>query len=513
MKLYQGIEDLLHYAKYNAMITEDEMVYSRNQLLDLFHEDNWEDPGDTIFNHLEDPKQDIEDGFLLEAILNVLLDEANRRGLVGDNTVTERDLFDAKIMNCVMPRPGELREVFQTFYRYDPKEATDWFYNFSKNTDYIRRYRIKKDLRWETETPYGLMQISVNLSKPEKDPKAIAAAKQSTQKAYPQCQLCLDNVGYAGRLDHPGRANHRVMPIDLAGEPWYFQYSPYVYYNEHCIVFAKKHEPMEINAHTFDRLLDFVWKFPHYFIGSNADLPIVGGSILTHNHFQGGSHTFPMDQAPLEVRFTVPGYSGVQCGVVHWPLSVIRLQGYSVPPMVALAEHILETWKNYSDPEVGILAETNGERHNTITPIARKRGEVLELDLVLRNNRTTEEHPMGLFHPHADKHHIKKENIGLIEVMGLAVLPARLKGEIMKLSDALVYGKDCRQDAELEKHADWADEIRAKYKKITPENVNGILCDEIGNVFVGVLEDAGVFKCTQEGRMAFQRFLESMDVR
>ncbi|MCR4842755.1 MAG: UDP-glucose--hexose-1-phosphate uridylyltransferase [Eubacterium sp.] len=508
--LYQPVKDLINYALQTRLITEDEVVYSRNRILQLFNEPGWEEPKDTIFNHLDSPREALDDGFILEQILKQLLDIAAERGLVGDNTVTERDLFDSKIMDCVMPRPGEIATAFRTFYRADAREATDWFYEFSQNTDYIRRYRVSKDLNWATPSEYGDIEISVNLSKPEKDPKAIAAARESASHAYPKCQLCIDNVGYGGRLDHPGRSNHRAISIDLCGEPWYFQYSPYVYYNEHCIVLSEEHRPMHVDATTFDRLLDFVSKFPHYFVGSNADLPIVGGSILSHDHFQGGRHTFPMEKAPIEVVFGIPGYEGVKVAVLHWPLSVIRLQSYHIPALVSLADHILEVWRSYTDEEAGIFCETDGVPHNTITPIARKAGDVYELDLALRCNVTSDEHPLGVFHPHEDKWHIKKENIGLIEVMGLAILPGRLASDMQKLSECLVKGVDVSTVPELEAHADWTREILAKYDHIGADNVNQIICDEVGNVFTSVLEDCGVFKCTDEGRMQMQRFLEKL---
>ncbi len=508
--IYQPIKDLLEYAKFTRIITEYEEVYSRNRILSLMREDNWEEPKDTIFNHLEDKQGAVDDGFVLEAVLKQLCDAAAQRTIIDGDSINERDNFTAELMDCIMPRPNEVIDVFRTFYRANPKEATDWYYEFSKNTDYIRRYRISKDLKWVRESEYGDMEITVNLSKPEKDPKAIAAAGKSSKKEYPACQLCADNTGYKGRLDHPGRANHRIIPVDICGEPWYLQYSPYVYYNEHCIVLSDNHRPMKIGAETFDRLLDFVEKFPHYFIGSNADLPIVGGSILSHDHFQGGRHVFPIEEADIEGVFEVDGFSGVKCAIVKWPMSVIRIVGYTPPAIVALANHILETWREYSDPEAGIFARTDDELHNTITPIARTRENLFEMDLVLRNNITSKEHPLGVFHPHEDLWHIKKENIGLIEVMGMAILPGRLKDEIRLLSECMVEGKDPGDIREIAKHADWAAAIKDKYDRIDESNINQILCDEIGDVFVRVLEDAGVFKKTPEGRKAFERFIAAL---
>ena len=390
-----------------------------------------------------------------------------------------------------------------------PKAATDWFYGFCQDTDYIRRYRIARDVKWVTSTAYGDLDITINLSKPEKDPKAIAAARTAVQSGYPKCQLCRENEGYAGRMNHPARQNHRIIPITIDGQDWFFQYSPYVYYNEHCIVFNGRHVPMKIDRSAFRKLLDFVVQFPHYFVGSNADLPIVGGSILSHDHFQGGHYTFAMERAEIEKTVSFPGFDDVTAGIVKWPMSVIRLRCADDNRLVDLAEKILTAWRAYSDPDAGIYAETNGEPHNTITPIARRRGDQYELDLVLRNNLTTEEYPLGVFHPHAELHHIKKENIGLIEVMGLAVLPSRLKSELAQLAETLVQGGDLRADEAIAKHADWAEELKTRYT-FTEENVMNILHTEVGHVFARVLEDAGVYKCTPEGRLAFERFINSV---
>ena len=418
-----------------------------------------------------------------------------------------RDLFDTKLMGALTPMPREVIAIFRELYEKSPEAATDWYYKFSCDTDYIRRYRIAKDMRWKYDSDYGTIDITINLSKPEKDPKAIAAAKLAPQSGYPKCLLCTENEGYAGRMNHPARQNHRVIPLTIAGGDWRLQYSPYVYYNEHCIVFNSQHIPMKIDKAAFQKLLDFVTVFPHYFVGSNADLPIVGGSILSHEHFQGGHYTFAMETAPVEQAISFKGFEDVQAGIVKWPMSVIRIRGKDAARLADLADKILTCWRGYSDPAAMIYAETDGEPHNTITPIARRRGEDYELDLVLRNNLTTEEHPLGLFHPHADKHHIKKENIGLIEVMGLAVLPSRLKGELTALAEAIVAGKDVAADEVLSKHAAWVAELKTRHS-FTAENAMDIVLQETGRVFAEVLEDAGVYKCTTEGREAFRRFIE-----
>ena len=408
------------------------------------------------------------------------------------------------------PKPSQVIKEFRTYYEESPKKATEFFYEFSQDTNYIRRDRVKKDMKWKVNSPYGEIDITINLSKPEKDPKAIAAAKNAKQSSYPKCQLCMENEGYAGRINHPARQNHRIMPLTINNSKWGFQYSPYVYYNEHCIVFNGQHVPMKIDKVAFTKLFDFVKQFPHYFLGSNADLPIVGGSILTHDHFQGGHYEFAMERAKIEKEFTIPGYEDVKAGIVHWPLSVIRIQSKDEKRLIELADYILKKWRGYTDKEAYIFAETDGGPHNTITPIARKKGDMYELDLTLRNNITTKECPLGLYHPHNEYHHIKKENIGLIEVMGLAVLPSRLKGEMEHLSECLVKGEDIRQHEDLKKHASWVDEIKEKYQDINKENVEDILKEEIGQVFVKVLEDAGVYKCNEEGRKAFDRFIATL---
>ena len=439
----------------------------------------------------------------LEEILRGLLDNAVQRGVCGDD-ITSRDLFDTKLMGALTPAPREVRKEFAMHYAQSPESATDWFYRFSQDTDYIRRYRIQKDMRWMTSTEYGNLDITINLSKPEKDPKAIAAAKSAPQSSYPKCQLCLENEGYAGRINHPARQNHRVIPVAIAGADWYFQYSPYVYYNEHCIVFNSEHVPMVIDRSVFAKLLDFVTLFPHYFIGSNADLPIVGGSILSHEHFQGGRYCFPMERAAVERELHFSEFGDVKAGIVKWPMSVIRLNCPDKERLVELADKILRCWRSYTDRTAFIIAQTDNTPHNTITPIARRRGDSYELDLVLRNNITTEEHPLGVYHPHAELHHIKKENIGLIEVMGLAVLPARLKNELAELETAILT--DSPISGDIEKHAEWVESLKGKYT-FTPENVASILKVEVGKVFAKVLEHAGVFKRTEDGNAAFERFI------
>ena len=445
----------------------------------------------------------------LHEILEVLTENAVQRGVCDDNQVA-RDLFDTKLMGALTPAPHEVRGKFRRLYAESPKAATDWFYAFSQDTNYIRRDRIAKDEKWKYESQYGVLDITINLSKPEKDPKAIAAAKLAPQAGYPKCLLCIQNEGYAGRMNHPARQNHRIIPMVINDSPWFMQYSPYVYYNEHCIVFNSQHTPMAINRATFRKLLDFVGQFPHYFVGSNADLPIVGGSILSHDHFQGGNYTFAMAAAPVEKELFFAGFSDVTAGIVKWPMSVIRLQSKDSDRLVELADKILLAWRGYTDEAAVVYAETDGVPHNTITPIARRRGEDYELDLVLRNNLTTEEHPMGLYHPHAELHHIKKENIGLIEVMGLAVLPSRLKAELAELKTAILENRDIASDEVLGKHAPWVAELKQRYT-FTEENTQEILRKEVGAVFARVLEDAGVYKCTAEGRQAFARFVVAVN--
>ena len=458
----------------------------------------------------EEPGE-ITDEISLEDTLNALTDYAAEQGILENNSVVYRDLFDTRLMNCLMPRPSEVVKKFRGEYEKSPEDATAYFYKLSQDSDYIRRYRVCKDLKWITKTEYGDLDITVNLSKPEKDPKAIAAAKTMKQSGYPKCLLCMENVGYAGRINHPARNNHRIIPLTLNGESWGFQYSPYVYYNEHCIVFNGKHTPMKIDRNTFKKLFDFVTMFPHYFLGSNADLPIVGGSILTHDHFQGGHYEFAMAKAPVEKKWVFPGFEDVDAGIVHWPMSCIRLTSEDDARLVELADKILTAWRGYSDEKCFIFAETDGEPHNTITPIARMRDGKYQLDLVLRNNITTPEHPLGVYHPHAKLHHIKKENIGLIEVMGLAVLPSRLKAEMADVETALAAHTPAAEYGEsIQKHAEWAMDILARHPELNAENVHSIVQDEVGHVFEQVLEDAGVYKMDVAGRAGFERFLSTI---
>ncbi len=445
----------------------------------------------------------------LESTLKEILDYAVNNGIIEDGIVS-RDLFDTKLMGLMLPMPSNVTDKFYELYKESPKKATDYYYKLSCDSDYIRRYRIKKDLKWQTKTEYGTLDITVNLSKPEKDPKAIAAAKNAPQSGYPKCLLCKECEGYAGRINFPARQNHRIIPVRINESDWFFQYSPYVYYNEHCIVFNSEHTPMSINPNTFRKLFDFVKQFPHYFVGSNADLPIVGGSILSHDHFQGGNYTFAMAKAEIEKDVSFSGFEDVKAGILKWPMSVIRLSSKDTERIILLATKILSAWRGYTDESSFIFAETDGTPHNTITPIARKNGENFELDLVLRNNITTDEHPLGVFHPHSELHHIKKENIGLIEVMGLAVLPARLKDEISELKKAILNNENIRDNENLSKHGDWVDEIKLKYPEISEDSIDKILKDEIGIVFSKVLEHAGVFKRTKEGTEAFLKFIESV---
>lgn len=493
-----NIKKLVSYGLQTGLVPEEDAVYTTNRLLELFGLDELD--ADGILAAVKPDE--------LETVLGQMCDYAYEKGLIAENTVTYRDLFDTKIMGMLMPRPGEVIRRFRELYEKEsPEAATDYYYKLSRDSDYIRRYRVCKDIKWIAPTKYGDLDITINLSKPEKDPKAIAAAKNAKQSGYPKCLLCRENEGYAGRVNHPARQNHRIIPVTINGSRWGFQYSPYVYYNEHCIVFNFEHVPMKIEHATFCKLFDFVKQFPHYFVGSNADLPIVGGSILSHDHFQGGHYEFAMAKAPVERSFVVKGFEDVAAGVVQWPMSVIRLNGKDTDRIIALADLILEKWREYTDEEAFIYAYTDNEPHNTITPIARKRGNDFELDLVLRNNITTEEHPLGVYHPHAKLHHIKKENIGLIEVMGLAVLPARLKEEIARLKEAILAGDNIRGDQELAKHADWVEEFLPKYDKIDAANIDAVIEKEIGLVFMEVLEDAGVYKRTEEGQKAFDRFI------
>lgn len=493
--IYQAIEGLVAYALRTGLIDASESIYTRNRLLDILREEAFE-PAEP---------QPTE----LPALLGVLTEHAVQKGLCADTTES-RDIFDTRLMNCLTPRPQEVNRLFREKYQTSPSAATDWFYRFSGDVNYIRRDRIARDRRWKISSEYGELDITINLSKPEKDPRDIAAAGRSQAVGYPLCALCAENVGYAGRIGHPARANHRIIPLSLCGEDWFLQYSPYVYYNEHCIVLNSRHVPMKISRQAFDRLFDFVRQFPHYFLGSNADLPIVGGSILSHDHFQGGRYTFAMEKAPVEENFCVPSYNDVTCGIVRWPLSVIRLRGADSERVAALAAVILAKWRSYTDRDAMILSETDGIPHNTITPIARRRGEDFELDLCLRNNLTTPEHPLGLYHPHAQRHHIKKENIGLIEVMGLAVLPARLNRELSLLEEYIARGEDIASEPSIAKHAAWAAGFAPALQGQAPAAIRSALEQEVGRAFVGVLEDAGVYRRTPEGKAAFRRFVQAV---
>ena len=511
--IQERILELTEYALVTGLVEPEDRRFTINRLLELFHLDELEDEVAAAYAKRTPMTQESAEA-ALEGILNEMLDYAAEDGLMPEDTITYRDLFDTKIMSMLVPRPSEVvRRFYDLYEKESPQAATDYFYKLSRDTDYIRRYRVKKDLKWIADTEFGTLDITINLSKPEKDPKAIAAAKLAKQSGYPKCLLCKENEGYAGRVNHPARNNHRIIPITVNDSQWGFQYSPYVYYNEHCIVFNGVHTPMKIERATFVKLFDFVKLFPHYFLGSNADLPIVGGSILSHDHFQGGHYTFAMAKAPIEQKFEMEGFEDVEAGIVKWPMSVLRTRSKNPDRLIDLGEKVLRAWRSYTDEDAFIYAETDGEPHNTITPIARKNGDFYELDLVLRNNITTDEYPLGVYHPHAKLHHIKKENIGLIEVMGLAVLPSRLKQELADLAEAILSGGDIRSNPELEKHADWVDEFLPKYEHITSENINEILQKEVGLVFEQVLEDAGVYKCTPEGREAFARFLRSVGFR
>lgn len=512
------ILQLADYGVATGLVPQSDYVYTVNRLLETLGLDEISD--EVWKEHKQIVTQEDAEA-ALEDILAELLDDAYERGMFESNSVVYRDLFDTKLMGCLVSRPSEVQGRFKDLYENTSAQAaTDYFYKLSCDSNYIRRARIKKDRKWTTDTEFGTLDITINLSKPEKDPKAIAAAKNAKASSYPKCQLCRENEGYAGRVNHPARQNHRIIPVTINHSDWFFQYSPYVYYNEHCIVFNAEHTPMKIEKATFGKLLDFVEQFPHYFVGSNADLPIVGGSILSHDHFQGGHYEFAMAKAPVEKELVFKGFEDVKAGIVKWPMSVIRISAPQKERLIELADKILLAWRGYTDEDAFIFAETEGEPHNTITPIARKRGNDYELDLVLRNNITTEEHPLGVYHPHAKLHHIKKENIGLIEVMGLAVLPARLKDEMAALEQAILDGAEIREDEVLAKHADWVEEFLPKYGftagsglegEITPEKLHEIIQTEIGLVFKEVLLDAGVYKCTEEGRKAFQKFVDTVN--
>lgn len=493
-----AVAKLVRYAENTGLIAPEDHIWAVNTLLEALKLDSYEEPV------LDDAPID------LPAVLDELMDDAHARGVMENDSIVYRDLFDTSLMGRLTPPPREVIAKFRALYAQNPVEATNWYYKFSQDTNYIRRDRIARDMQWKADTAYGELDITINLSKPEKDPKAIAAARDLPAASYPKCQLCPENAGYAGRVNHPARQNHRIIPITIDQTPWYMQYSPYVYYNEHCIVFNSVHTPMKIDRACFRKLLDFIGQFPHYFVGSNADLPIVGGSILAHDHFQGGRYEFAMAKAPVETELHFTGFDDIRAGIVRWPMSVIRLTAADPDRLVELADRILNAWRGYTDVEATIFAETDGVPHNTITPIARRRGSDYEIDLVLRNNLTTEEHPLGLYHPHAELHHIKKENIGLIEVMGLAVLPARLKNELAVLGEKMVKGEDLRADPLTASHAEWAERIMQE-NEVTADNVTNILQREVGLVFAQVLEHAGVYKRTEEGKKAFLRFAESVN--
>lgn len=495
--IYEAISRLLDYGVKRNIFTIEDTLYLRNRLLDALGLSAWGDTG------AESNDMDIDE------ILAPIIDYAVEKGIIAD-TANSRDLFDTKIMGLLMPLPREVLADFDKRYDISPDFATEWYYRFSKDVNYVRAGRIAKDLKWQYECDYGTLDITVNLSKPEKDPRDIAAARSAVASGYPKCQLCLENSGFAGHISHPARQNLIPIPITVAGEDWSLQYSPYGYYNEHCIAFNNKHIPMKIDRAVFSKLFDIVEYLPHYFIGSNADLPIVGGSILSHEHFQGGKYTFAMEVAPIEESFTIEGFDNVEAGIVKWPMSVIRLSSTDKVALAECADKILVSWRKYSDPEAMIFAETEGTPHSTITPIARKSGDRFVCDLVLRNNLTTEERPLGLYHPAPELHHIKKENIGLIEVMGLAVLPSRLSKELRTLENAILSGEDIRSNPAIASHADWAEEFLSRYHSITADNVREIVEAEVGRVFLQVLCDAGVFKRTPEGKEAFLRFVKQI---
>lgn len=500
--IYLEIERLVQYALNKNLIEEEDLVYSRNRLISLLKLDDLEER--TIVK--EDVKYPSE-------ILDKILDWAYEKGVLEENGVTYRDLFDTELMNVFLPRPSDVIKEFVSNYKESQVKATNNYYEMSKNSNYIRMDRIDKNLHWYSPTEYGDMEITVNLSKPEKDPKAIAAEKHMKASNFPKCLLCIENEGYSGRVNHPARQNHRIIPVELTGENWFFQYSPYVYYNEHSIIFSSKHVPMKISKNSMEKLLEFVEKYPHYFVGSNADLPIVGGSILSHDHFQGGNHEFPMAKAPIEKEIKFDGFEGVEAGIVKWPMSVIRIKSLDRKELLDLADKIYKDWKEYSDESLDIFAYSGEEPHNTITPIARRRGEYFEMDLVLRNNRTSKEHPLGIFHPHDEVHNVKKENIGLIEVMGLAVLPGRLKEELKLLADAIIqdnYKELIENNEEIKKHLAMAVEIKEKRKEMNSSNVEKILKEEIGKVFSVVLEHAGVYKRDEKGMIGFEKFIKNL---
>ncbi|BCZ48759.1 galactose-1-phosphate uridylyltransferase [Clostridium gelidum] len=493
------INRLINFAMQQRLITEEDKIYATNMLLGALKLNEF-DP-EEVNESLETPTP----------ILENILDYAAEQNLI-ENTVTERDLFDTEIMNCVMPRPSEVISKFNKLYEASKEKATEYYYNLSIASNYIRKDRIDNNIVWKSATEYGDLDITINLSKPEKDPRDIAKAKLVKSSSYPKCLLCKENEGFYGHINHPARQTHRIIPLDFTqGQKYFLQYSPYTYYNEHCIIFNAEHIPMKINKATFKNLLIFTDILPHYFAGSNADLPIVGGSILSHDHYQGGHYTFAMAESSIDKKYTVSGYEGVEVSRVKWPMSVIRLSGNKKDNLLDLADHILTSWRKYSDESVNIISHTGDEPHNTITPIARKRNGKYELDLVLRNNRTSTEHPMGIFHPHDEVHHIKKENIGLIEVMGLAVLPARLKEELNFLKDCLINKVPDVSDNEMvAKHSDWYKYLLEKHSNISAENAYDILQEEVGLKFLEVLCHAGVFKRDESGLAAFDKFINTL---
>ncbi len=495
--IFNSVQKLIDYAVRNGLITTEDRYVVRNSLMEILKLENWEEP------------QSVNGPQTIDEILDELVDYACEKGII-ENTSAYRDLFDTKLMGAVTPYPREVIREFNKRLERSPKEATDWYFGFCKALNYVRAGRIAKDVKWTYESEFGTLDITINLSKPEKDPRDIAAAKNAAASSYPKCQLCPENAGYAGRLNHPARQNLRPVPMKINGEDWQFQYSPYGYYNEHCIVFNERHIPMKIDASVFEKLFDILEILPHYFVGSNADLPIVGGSILSHEHFQGGRYTFPMEKALIEKTFALGKFPEVSAGIVKWPMSVIRLRSENRRKLSAACTYVLDKWRGYSEPSVTIFAETDGVPHNTITPIARKNGGAYECDLVLRNNLTTEERPLGLYHPNPSLHHIKKENIGLIEVMGLAVLPSRLAKELVKLEEAMLSGKDIAADPEIAAHADWANELLSRRKDFNEDTARDILREEVGAVFEQVLRDSGVFKRDSEGAAAFERFIDTL---
>ena len=496
--IYNKIDELINYAIDAELISESDKIYVRNRLLTKLGLDDYE------------VTDSCDKSNTLEEILDAITDYAAENGLLENNSIVYRDIFDTEIMDTVTPFPSTVIDKFNSLYEKSPKQASDYFYKLSCDSNYIRRERIARDVKWTVNSEFGEIEITINRSKPEKDPKAIAAAKLQKQSSYPMCQLCVENEGYGGRVNHPARQNHRIIPIDICGEKWGFQYSPYVYYNEHCIVFNSKHTPMTIDRSVFGKLLDFVTHFNHYIIGSNADLPIVGGSILSHEHFQGGNHIFAMHRAKSEKTYTINGFEDVEVSRLKWPMSVIRLKSDNTDKIIELSDRILKSWRSYTDEDAFIFAQTDGTPHNTITPIASMADGKYVMDLVLRNNITTDEHPLGVYHPHSELHHIKKENIGLIEVMGLAVLPARLVEELDAVSDALLCGKDMADDEKTAPHKEWAMDVKARHPELNEDNVQEILRDEVGDVFVEVLRHAGVYKCDENGRKAFDKFIEQV---